>query len=122
MPVLNARVTGWLADPNILKSALLASVGPAWVKVVGALRLLKLLPTCTFPVLAMLPQADGGIRPPYVSGVQTCALPILKAPVIVSAVFPSSATVPVALFVKALLRVSGAALDKIGRASCRERV
>src|SRR5947209_15732884 len=73
-------------------------------------------------------QAEDGIRDIGVTGVQTCALPILAMyhdqaliPIKTMA-FEQSVNVTLGL---PYLRVSvdhGTAFDKIGRASCRERV
>src|SRR5690349_22828380 len=88
-------------------------------------------------------QAEDGIRDLYVTGVQTCALPILPTyqqeeaaagtllPSDVTFINPSwmwaaggaiSTASDLATYVEAMVGDSDVLLDKIGRASCRERV
>src|SRR5690349_25058197 len=66
-------------------------------------------------------QAEDGIRDLYVTGVQTCALPIFT--VAAQANSASSADPAVGLrAVVALYRLAETLEAQIGRASCRERV
>src|SRR5438309_447511 len=68
-------------------------------------------------------QAVDGIRVGTVTGVQTCALPILAPLVIVVRFHPTTPAVRVPTpLAETKLVPAGIASDKIGRASCRERV
>src|SRR5207253_2759246 len=93
-PALNAKVAGWVDEPNTSKLAPLALVSPPRVRVVAALRVLLLGPTCTDPVLARVPPIVR-LPPPVPPIISRSSAPLLvKAPVTVSIVVPSSLTVP----------------------------
>src|SRR5690349_25119224 len=66
-------------------------------------------------------QAEDGIRDLYVTGVQTCALPICVFAILLEAM-PAAAAAYVRERVDVLIYGIGAGPEEIGRASCRERV
>ena len=78
--------------------------------------------TCTIKIILFLFffQAEDGIRDYKVTGVQTCALPILDGTLETDALSINGTTVTSTA--AELNLVDGITAGKIGRASCRERV
>src|SRR5579863_4162805 len=104
-------VSAWLAEPYIWKLAPLALVSPPKDTSVAAPKVALFGPICTVRALARVPPM---VRepPPSPPPISRSSTPLLvKPPVTDSAAVPASPTVPVALLVKALLRLSAVSVS-----------